>query len=202
MFPSQANPPGGPEGRLGFLSTTCTSLRGPRLRLCELPKNFAHTAAAAWAALRGGTHHQVQVLCAALPQPPPLGFGHQSFPPPPVPTQGLPRGCGNAPPGPQWASRPRRCRPPPCRVPTAPTRRLDACSHPSPGAPSPASHATATGRNTFSYLLAAEDHTLRSALSTLHPLTAEQGDRTLLLFPGAGRSVRGQGPGDATELGI
>lgn len=44
--------------------------------------------------------------------------------------------------------------------------------------------------------------TLCSALSTHHPLAAEQGDRTLLLFPGAGRSVRGQGAGDATELGI
>lgn len=33
-------------------------------------------------------------------------------------------------------------------------------------------------------------------------MVAEQGVRTLLLFPRAGRSVRGQGAGDATELGI
>lgn len=40
---------------------------------------------------------------------------------------------------------------------------------------------------------AAEDHTLRSALSTHPPVAAGEGEGALLLFPGGGRSVWGQG---------
>lgn len=47
---------------------------------------------------------------------------------------------------------------------------------------------------------AAEDHTLRSALSTHPPAAAGEGEGALLLFPGGGRSV--WGAGDAAELGI
>lgn len=157
-------PPSGPKGRPAFLTTKLAPLCAALIcAFARYPKLCAHCGRRL-AALRGGTRHQVQVLQEALPQATPHGFGHQTFPPPPVPTQGLPRGCGNAPPGPQWASRPRRCGPPPCSLPTAPTRRLDACGHPCPDAPTPAFHAAATGRNTFSYLPAAEDHTASSAL--------------------------------------
>lgn len=33
-------PPSGPKGRPGFLTTTCSSVRGPHLRLCALPKTL------------------------------------------------------------------------------------------------------------------------------------------------------------------
>lgn len=37
---SGKSPPSGPKGRPGFLTTTCSSVRGPHLRLCALPKTL------------------------------------------------------------------------------------------------------------------------------------------------------------------
>lgn len=72
----------------------------------------------------------------------------------------------------------------------APAGQISPLQPPRPCAPTPSPLPRADGRNTFSYLPAAKDHTLRAAL-LIHPPAVGEGKRAPLLFPGAGRSVWG-----------
>lgn len=102
---------------------------------------------------------------------------------------GLPRGSWSAAPALRWAGSAGAA------FQMTTSRSLGSASvadwprgRPRPGAPTPSLPPRADGLNTFSYLPATEDHTLRSALLT-HPPAAGEGERAPLLFPGASRSV-------------
>lgn len=195
--PSLGDSACGPEGPLSAATTTCAALRrGPRLRLCAPPKTLRTLqpppARFSLPAARR------QVLRAAFPQPPLPCFGLQTFLLlSPIPTQGLPsrlRECGA---GPVVGRQCRRSVPNDHFACPGNAVGVDwPRGRPRPARPPRASYPGAGGCNTFSYLPASKDHTLRSAL-LIHPPAAEEGKRALLLFPGAGWLVWGQ---DAREM--
>lgn len=157
-------PPGSPSG-------SDRNLRGgPRCVFARHPKLCAHCSRHPPAFRRVARR---QVPRAAAPQPPLPSFGPQTFPRClQFPPWGLPRGCGS-----------RACA---LRWPGSADAafQMTTSSGPgsahgtdwAPGAPTPSLPRRGGERNTFSYLPAAEDHTLRSALST-HPLAAGEDEK-------------------------
>lgn len=184
-------PVGAPGGRPRVPATTCAVLRGgPGLRLCAPPKTLRTLQPPP-------ARFSQQVARLQVPRQPLrsrrcLASGSRLFPRRlQFPPRGLPRGCRSAAPSPRWAGGAGAT----IQMTTSPgpgsTRGTDWSARPSPPTPARlprAYHAEASERNTFSYLPAAEDHTLRSALST-HPPAAGEGSGAPLLFPGVGRSV-------------
>lgn len=189
------SPPGAPSpAPRGSPSGCGRNLRcaGPSPAPLRATQNFAHTAANA--------------ACLTASRAPPSaldrclwGFGFGLFPPaasdshpggslavagaPHPPCAGLAGGVGAAF---QMTTSPGRAAP---RGQTGPLCRPCPCP-PTPSLPRLSERAQ--------HLLlpsppAAEDHTLRSALSTHPPAAAGEGEGALLLFPGGGRSVWGQG---------
>lgn len=171
-------------------AATCAA-QGPCPRLCAPPKTL-RTLQPTPPASQPAARHRVPwtAACGASA----LDFSPSRFRFPP---RGLPRGCG-APHPPcaglaggagaafQMTTSPGRAAP---RGQTGPLCRPCPCP-PTPSLPRLSERAQ--------HLLlpsppAAEDHTLRSALSTHPPVAAGEGEGALLLFPGGGRSVWGQG---------
>jgi hypothetical protein len=199
FVPYSENPPGDPGGRPGALATTCANVRrGPRLRLCALPKTLRtlQPPPAGFSRLNG-RHREPR---ATLLQPPLPGFrlfpavsNSHALTPSRLQERGAYPAVGNA---------ARHCRPPLCRVGAAPTARVDARGRPRPGAPTP--RFPRRGGQTQHLLLPS---TRREPHSPLSPLDSSSGCRigpAGSAFVPWGWEIR-VGPGragDAAELGI